>query len=162
MKIGVLPGTFSPPTLGHLDIIKRSASLCQKLIIVILDNPNKCKSPFTLEEKKSLLSIICRPFSNVEIVGYQGLLVDFVQQQRANCVIRGLRSTGDFEYEEQMAMANKALSGMETIFLMTTPAYAHISSSLTREIGQLGRRLHNFVPEEIEEQIYNKLNSIKG
>ena len=157
MRTALLPGTFNPPTLGHLDIIHRASKLCDRLIVALIDNPNKAAGIFSFGEKKSLLGTICAPFSNVEIIGFRGLLVDLVQQNDIDFIIRGLRTTGDFEYEEQMAVANHIMSGIETVFLLTSPEYSHISSTLIREIGSLGHRLSDFVPAEIEEVVYKKL-----
>lgn len=162
MRRGIFPGTFAPPTLGHFDIIQRASKLCEHLVVAIIDNPSKARSCFSLEEKKALLSTICRSLPNVEIVSFQGLLVDHLADNHIDFIVRGLRSTGDFEYEERMAAANNILSGVETIFLASSPKYAHMSSTLVREIGSLGRRLNGFVPDEIESVVYEKLSPQVG
>lgn len=162
MRKGILPGTFSPPTLGHFDLIQRASRLCQELVVAIIDNPNKPEGLFSFEEKDEMLTGLCRHMHNVKIMSFKGLLVDFVKEQAADCIIRGLRSQGDFAFEEQMAVANRAMSGAETVFLLTAPAYAHISSTLTREIGAFGRRLHEFIPEPIEAIVYEKIVAKSG
>lgn len=159
MRTALFPGTFSPPTLGHLDIIHRATKLCDKLVIAVVENPSKASSTITAAEKKAYLEKICFPFKNVEIILFTGLLIDLVPKYNINFIIRGLRTTGDFEYEEQMAVANHVMSGIETVFLLTSPKYSHISSTLVREIGSLGHRLHGFIPAEIEEDVCSKLNT---
>lgn len=150
-------GTFNPPTLGHLDIIQRAASMFDVLTIGIAINSEK-KQMFSLNDKKRWLKKICSSLPQVEIVDFTGLAVDFAKKIQADCIIRGLRNCSDFEYESQMALSNKKMTGIETLFLIADGKHAHLSSTLIREIAQGGRRLHGFVPEAIEEQVFKKLN----
>jgi pantetheine-phosphate adenylyltransferase len=150
MKTGLFPGTFDPPSLGHLDLIQRASRLCDRLIVAVAQHPKK-QPLFSTQERIHMLQLITK---NVEITQFHGLAVDFAQQQNTAFLIRGLRSLADFEYEFQMAEANRRLSGIETIFLMGQP---HISSSLIREIGSYGGSLKDFVPAEIESLIRQKL-----
>jgi len=149
-KIGLLPGTFDPPTLGHLDLIQRASKICDHLIIAIATKPNK-KPLFTSEERKEMLHLIA---PKVEVIAFNGLIVDLAREKKANFLIRGLRTLADYDYEFQMALANRKLGNIETLFL---PAeHTEISSSLIREIAHFGGPLHPFVPAEIETFIRKK------
>lgn len=159
MKKALFPGTFDPPTLGHIDIIRRSASICDKLYIGIAVNAHKSEPLFSVEEKMAMLKEICKPYPHVEVVHFSSLVVEYAKQNKIDFLLRGLRAFSDFEYEYQMALANRHLSGIETIFLMADERVAHISSSLIREIGRYKGRLKDFVPKEIEERVYSKLSS---
>lgn len=154
--IGLIPGTFDPPTLGHLEIIQRAATLCKKLYIGVADNASKTPS-FTQNERMSFLGEICHHLPNVEIVSIHGLVIDFVKKQKIDTLVRGLRSFSDMEHETQMAQANKKLGGVETLFLISEGHFAHISSSLIREIAACGHHLKDFVPKEIEEKVFSRL-----
>lgn len=161
MRKALFPGTFDPPTLGHVDIIKRSASVCDKLIIGIAVNPEKKGDTFfSVEEKKELLRTATHSMPHVEIVSFTGLVVDFAKQNQINFLIRGLRAFSDFEYEFRMALANRMISQIETIFLMADEKHGHISSTLIREFAHHKTRLHAFVPAEIEEKVYARLSKI--
>lgn len=161
MKTAILPGSFNPVTLGHLDIIQRAAKLADHLIVAIIDNPTKLPSIFSTDEKKDHLKTVCASIDNIGIVIFQGLLVDLVQKEQAECIIRGLRTSTDLEYENQMAVANKIMCGVETVFLPAAPEYGHLSSSLIREIGMLGHPLTDFVPPQLAETIYEKLSTYR-
>ena len=149
-KIAILPGTFDPPTLGHLDLIQRAAKACDHLIIAIATKPNK-KPLFTSEERKEMIHLIA---PKVEVIAFNGLIVDLAREKKAAFLIRGLRSFSDFDYEFQMALANRKLGSIETLFL---PAeHTEISSTLIREIAHFGGPLHDFVPPVIEAMIRKK------
>ena len=154
----LFPGTFDPPTLGHLDIIRRASSCYQVLYVGISENSQKRPPIFDSNEKQALLKKICSPFPNVQIVTFEGLVVEYAKKQKIDCLLRGVRSVVDFEYEMQMAVANRIMTGIETLLLPADPKYDHLSSSLIREIGSFGRRLHEFVPPEIEEEIFIRLS----
>lgn len=154
-------GTFDPPTLGHADLILRAANLFEKLYVAIALNSEKKTPIFSISEKKELLQKMIGNLPNVEIREFSGLAVDFAQTLGVQCLLRGIRNASDFEFECQMASANRKMTGIETFFLVANEAHLHISSSLIREIAQQGRRLHGFVPEEIEDQIFNKIASKK-
>ena len=158
MKIGFFPGTFDPPTLGHLDIIGRSKSICDKLYVGIGTNVSKEKTLFTIEERKSMLIKVCTPFPHVEVIDFAGLAVEFAKQNKIDFLIRSLRAFSDFEYESSMALTNRKLSGIETIFLLAGEGVDHISSTLIRELGKFKRRLHDFIPSEIEDEVFKKLS----
>ena len=149
MKIAVYPGSFDPATLGHLDIIKRSASLVDELIVGVL--VNKSKTPlFSLEERVNMLMNLTRNIPNVRVESFSGLSVDFVRQSGAGFIVRGLRAVTDFEYELQMAQTNRIMApGIDTIFLTTSLEYAYISSTIVREVAAYDGDISHFVPEEL-------------
>ena len=135
MKKALFPGTFDPPTLGHIDIIRRSASICDKLYVGIAVNSFKTDALFSIEEKEAMLKKICKPYPHTEVVHFSCLVIEFAKQNQIDYLIRGLRAFSDFEYEFRMALANRHLSGIETVFLMADERVAHISSTLIRELG---------------------------
>lgn len=156
-KIGLFAGTFDPPTLGHVDIIRRAADLCDKLYVGIALNSSKRQSLFSVLERRAMLAEICHDISGIEIVEIPGLVVEFAIDHQVQFLIRGLRSSADFEMELQMAQANKILEKIETVFLLASPSHAHISSTLIHEIAHGGYRLHHFVPEVIEDAVYTRI-----
>jgi pantetheine-phosphate adenylyltransferase len=143
-------GSFDPLTMGHLDIIKRAAKLYDELVIGVISNPAK-KSMFTLEEREEMLRETVKDLDHVSVDHFSGLLADYVNRNGYNVVIRGLRSSTDFDYELQMAQMNDRLfnDGVETVFLMTDPKYSYISSSVVKEVFTLGGNINGLVPEEI-------------
>lgn len=154
MKVGVYPGSFDPVTLGHLDIIERGAKVVDRLVVGVLVNSQK-QPMFSMEQRLELLKTACAHLSNVEILPFSGLLVDFLKEQNASVVIRGLRAVTDFEYELQMAQANRALyPEMETIFLTTHVEYSYISSTVVKDVLKHGGSVEKFVPQSCLEQIY--------
>ncbi len=155
MRIGVYPGSFDPVTLGHLDIIERGAKIVDKLIVGVL--LNGMKNPmFSVEQRIQLLKEATKHLPNVEIRPFQGLLVDFLKQEGATEVIRGLRAVTDFEYELQMAQANRNLyPDMETVFLTTNVQYSFISSTIVKDILRHNGDVSHFVPQSVLEMIYN-------
>lgn len=149
-KIALFPGTFDPPSLGHLDIIKKGGKLADRLIVAIATKPEKAKGAlFNLNEKLEMLKAATQGFSNVEVTSFQGLAVDFAKEKKVSFFLRGLRAFSDFEAELQMALANRRLSGIETVFLLADEKYTHISSSLIREILYFNGPVKDFVPEAI-------------
>ena len=143
-------GSFDPPTMGHMDIISRAAKLYDELVIGVIGNPSK-KSMFTLEEREDMLRETLKDFDNVSVDHFSGLLADYVNRNGFNVVVRGLRSTTDFDYEIQMAHMNDRLfnDSVETVFLMTDPKYSYISSSVVKEVFTLGGDINGLVPDEI-------------
>lgn len=157
MRIGVYPGSFDPPTLGHLNIIERASALFDKVIVATMVNGSK-KSAFTMEEKADFLRCMTQHLPNVEIDTFGGLLADYVAEKGACAIVKGLRAVSDFEYEFQMALANKKLNGgAETVFLMTDQNYLYLSSTIVRDIARHGGDISGFVSEEIREDIVKKL-----
>lgn len=158
MKKALFPGTFDPPTLGHVDLIRRSAAICDKLYVGIAINTSKTDDLFSIEERESMLKTICKPYPHAEVVRFSTLAVEFARQHQVDFLLRGLRAFSDFEYEVRMALANRKLSGIETVFLMADERVGHISSTLIRELGRFKSRLHDFVPKEIEELIFKRVS----
>ncbi len=158
-KKALFPGTFDPPTVGHLNIIERASKLFDQVVVAVFVNINKDAQIFSIDERKSFLQQIAKPFSNVKIVSYSGLVADFVKENKIDVIIRGLRTSNNFDREVQLAHANKVLSGVETLFLPSDPHFRSISATLIREIGRFGGDLSQFVPKDIEPQVSNKFNA---
>jgi pantetheine-phosphate adenylyltransferase len=156
-RIAVYPGTFDPITLGHEDIVRRAADLFDQVIVAVAGSTNK-KTLFTLEERVALAKNVFENADNIKVVGFSGLLMQFVQDQGAKMVIRGLRAASDFEYEFQLAGMNRKLyPQFETLFLTPSEQFMFISSSLVREVATLGGDVHAFVSQQVEDAINEKL-----
>ncbi len=153
MRIAICPGSFDPVTLGHVDIISRAAKMFDKVIVAVLVNAEK--SPwFTIDERIDLLKKATIGLKNVEIAGFDGLLVDFAKQQNAVAIVKGLRAVSDFEYEFQMALTNNKLnSEIETVFLTTSSENMYLSSSIVKQVGLFGGNIYPFVPECVHDEI---------
>lgn len=158
MKIGIYPGSFDPITLGHLDVIKRSAKLMDELIIGVLDN--SAKTPlFTADERVELIRLVIGDMPNVKVEAFHGLTVEFAKKRNANVIIRGLRAVSDFEYELQVGQINHKLNPeIDTIFLNTSEAYSYLSSSIVKEIASYNGDITQLVPEAIVDSVYEKYN----
>lgn len=150
-------GSFDPLTNGHLDIITRAAKLYDKLVIGVIVNPSK-HSLFSLEEREEMIRKVTADLPNVEVDHFSGLLADYVNENQFDVVVRGLRATTDFEYEIQMAQMNARLyeGNVETIFLMTSPSYSFLSSSMIKEVHSLGGCVKGLIPEIILEYMDKK------
>lgn len=148
MKTAVFPGSFDPVTSGHLDLIKRASKMFDRLILGVLINSSK-KPLLTVEERVRLLKEVTKDLKNVEVEAFDGLLVDFVDRCDADVIVRGLRTSNDFEYELPLAQANYKLNeSADTIFLATSPEYSYISSSAVKELMRYNDDISGFVPEE--------------
>jgi pantetheine-phosphate adenylyltransferase len=158
MKSLLFPGTFDPPTLGHLDIIKRAVRLADKLYVAVATVSNKHQSVFSVQERIEMLSQVFGEDIQAEAIPLEGLVVDLAKELKVDAIVRGMRSVTDFDYEYCMAFTNAKLSEMETIFLMTSEDLESIRSTLIREIATHGRRLHAFVPPQIEEFVFSRLS----
>ncbi len=162
MKIGIYPGSFDPVTIGHFDVIQRSARLADKLIVGVLDNHTKVNL-FTAEERVNMIRQITKEMHNIEVEAFTGLLVDYAKQKNADIIVRGLRATTDFEYELQMAQTNYELNqGIDTIFLTTNVEYSYVSSTLVKEIGSFGGPIEKFLPDNITEYVKEKFRKDKS
>lgn len=156
MRIGVYPGSFDPVTLGHLDIIERSAKVVDKLIVGVLNNNSKTPL-FSVRERVNMLKEVTSHIDNVEIQSFSGLLVDFAKQNNACVVVRGLRAITDFEYELQMSQTNKIICpDIDTIFFTTNLQYAYLSSSTVKEVAKFGGDITKFLPAEVIPRIHEK------
>lgn len=158
MLRAIYPGSFDPVTFGHLDIITRSSSLVDELIVGVLNN--NAKSPlFSVEERVKMLKEVTENIPKVKIVPFEGLLVDFARKTDARMIIRGLRAITDFEYELQMAQTNHKMEPqLETVFLTTNLAYSYLSSTTVKEVAAFGGDISQFVPEIVEKRIQEKIN----
>lgn len=156
MRIALCPGSFDPVTNGHLDIIKRASMMVDKVIVAVLYNNTKTPC-FSVEERIELLKEVTKDMPNVEVDCFTGLLVDYVEQQNINVIVKGLRAVSDFEYEFQMALMNKRLSpDVETIFMMTNSEYSYLSSSIIKETFRLGGCIDGLVPDVVKEALKGK------
>lgn len=156
MRIAVYPGSFDPVTKGHLDIIKRSARMFDKLIVAVLIN--SAKTPlFTTEERVAMLAECCAGIPNVEVKSFDGLTVNFAKANHATVMVRGLRAVTDFENEIQLAQTNHALMpGIETVFLATSIKWSYLSSTVVREAAHYGHDVSKFVPPNVEAALLKK------
>jgi len=148
MTTALCPGSFDPPTLGHMDVIERCLAVFDNVIVSVVDNPSK-SSLFSVEERLQMLRDLFG--SRIEVSSFSGLLVDHVASSDADVVVKGLRSIDDFEYEKQMSQMNDHLSGMVTMFIATAPQYGFISSSLVKEVAKLGGDVSQLVPPKVVE-----------
>lgn len=159
MSIAVYPGSFDPITNGHVDIIRRGAKVFDKVIIGVLVNVDK-KHLFEIDERVELIKKVTNDIENVEVVSFNGLLVDLLKEYNANVVLKGLRNSIDFEYELQMSYMNRELdSNIETICMMSSPNNLHISSSCVKQVAKFGGNIEGLVPKEIVSDILTKINS---
>lgn len=157
--VAIYPGTFDPLTLGHLDIIQRSAGLFERLIVAIALNPSK-KPLFSLEERVALARQATANLPNVEVIGFNSLLAQLAAQHRATVLIRGVRSVSDFDYERQLAQANQQLNPqLETIFMTPKEQYAFLSSTIVKEVARHQGNIENFVSAEIQRAVLAKFNA---
>ena len=153
----IYPGSFDPVTLGHLDIMKRVSKTVDELIVGVLNNGGKTPL-FTIDERVSMLKEVTEGLSNVKILSFSGLLVDFARQTEATVVVRGLRAISDFEYELQMAQTNHKLNpNVDTMFLATSLEYSYLSSTIVKEVAFFQGDIKEFVPEQIVERIKKKV-----
>lgn len=156
MKRAIYPGSFDPVTLGHMDIISRASRVVDELIVAVLINSAK-KPLFSVEERVSMLEEITKDIPNVKVKSFDGLLVDYARNEKADFIIRGLRAVTDFEYELQIAQSNHIINPqVDTLFLTTSLEYAYLSSTIVKEIASYGGDISQFVPEQLKERIYAK------
>ena len=156
MKKAIYPGSFDPPTLGHLDIIRRSAKMVDELVVGVLHNSAK-NSLFSTDERVSMIKEITKEFPNVMVTSFDGLLVNYMKEIDATLIIRGLRAVTDFEYELRIAQTNRVeYPEVETIFLTTSLKYSYLSSTIVKEFASYGGDISKFVPPEFIDRIYAK------
>jgi pantetheine-phosphate adenylyltransferase len=156
--IAIYPGSFDPPTNGHLDLIERGSKIFDQLIVAILRNPDKAPL-FGLSERVLMLEAMTEDFRNVRVDTFDGLTVDYAAKVKAGAVLRGIRAISDYEYELQMALMNRKLQpNLETVFMMPAEQYSYLSSRLVREVAQLGGSIKGLVPDLVERRLWEKLD----
>jgi pantetheine-phosphate adenylyltransferase len=156
--IALYPGSFDPPTNGHLDLIERGANIFEELVVAILRNSEK--SPmFSVAERREMLQELTANLKNVRIETFDGLMVEYAKSLEATCILRGIRAISDYEYELQMALMNRKLEPtLETVFMMPADKYSYVSSRLVREVAQAGGPVKGLVPEVVEQKLREKLD----
>jgi pantetheine-phosphate adenylyltransferase len=156
--IAIYPGSFDPPTNGHLDLIERGSQIFDELIVAILRNSEKTPL-FSLGERRAMLEAMTDSFRNVRVDTFDGLTVDYALRVKAKAILRGIRAISDYEYELQMALMNRKLHPeLETVFMMPAGKYSYLSSRLVREVAQLGGSVGDLVPPMVEERLKAKLD----
>jgi len=157
--IAIYPGSFDPPTNGHLDLIERGSNIFDKLVVAVLRNPEKDFPLFTVEERKQMLTVLTRPWKNVVIDSFEGLLVGYARRLGAHALLRGIRAISDYEYELQMALMNRKLEPqLETVFMLPAEKYSYLSSRLIKDVFQLGGSVRGLVPPLVEQKLRRKVN----
>ena len=147
--LAIYPGTFDPPTYGHADLIERAHDLFDHVIVAV--GANSSKAPLlTVQERIDVLEEISKPFKNVTVESFDGLLMDYAREKKAKSIVRGLRAVADFDYEFQIAMVNRKLNpDVDSVFLMTRWEYSYLSSSVVREVAKLGGNVTDLVPPAV-------------
>jgi pantetheine-phosphate adenylyltransferase len=156
----VYPGSFDPPTNGHLDVIERAARCFGELLVAIVVNPQKRAPMFSLQEREAMLEASVSALSNVRVEHFRGLLADYVRAQHADVIVKGLRVVSDFESEMSAALMNRSLSDVDTLFLMSDQKYSFVSSSLVKEVFFLGGDVAALVPEPVLRVMTEKRTSL--
>jgi pantetheine-phosphate adenylyltransferase len=157
----VYPGSFDPPTSGHLDVIERAANCFGELIVAVVVNPQKRTTMFSLEEREEMLKASVASIPGVRVEHFRGLLADYVKAAQADVIVKGLRVVSDFESEMSAAMMNRSLSDVDTLFLMTDQKYSFVSSSLVKEVFFLGGDVAALVPEAVLRMMAEKRKNLQ-
>jgi pantetheine-phosphate adenylyltransferase len=154
----IYPGSFDPPTNGHLDLIERGSKIFDELVVAMLRNPEK-DPLFSLADRRKMLEAMTAAFDNVSVDTFDGLTVDYALRVEARVILRGIRAISDYEYELQMALMNRKLQpALETVFMMPAEKYSYLSSRLVREVAQLGGSIDCLVPELVEQKLREKMD----
>jgi pantetheine-phosphate adenylyltransferase len=156
----IYPGSFDPPTNGHLDLIQRGSQIFDELVVAILRNSEKVPM-FSVAERREMLLQLTADLHNVRIDTFDGLMVEYAKSMDASCVLRGIRAVSDYEYELQMALMNRKIEPtLETVFMMPADKYSYVSSRLVREVAQAGGPVKGLVPEVVEQKLREKLDPV--
>jgi pantetheine-phosphate adenylyltransferase len=158
MRRAVCPGSFDPVTNGHLDIIRRAARLFDEVTVGVLVNPAK-QGLFSVDERLTMLNGVVGDLDNVKVESFEGLLVDFCRDHGIDAIVKGLRAVSDFDTELQMAQMNASLSGVDTVFVPTSPAWSFLASSLVKEVARFGGDVSGLVPSEVATRLSERLRS---
>ncbi len=161
MTHAVCPGSFDPPTLGHLDVIGRAVGLFDRVTVAVLVNPNK-KGLFSIDERLGLLRATTADWPSLTVDAFEGLLVDYCAAQHISAIVKGIRAVSDFDYELQMAQMNKGLTGVDTLFLPTSPTYSFVSSSLVKQVAAYGGNVDHLLPEIVSTALREKVGRSAG
>jgi len=156
-RVAIYPGSFDPATNGHVDVIRRGAALFDEVIVAVGHNPDKRRYWFDLEERRAMIVEACSGVANMRVIAFSGLMVNAAKEQGANVILRGLRALSDFELEFRNSLANRDLSGIETLFLVTAPENVFVASSLVKEIALNGGDVSRYVPEPVARAIRARL-----
>ena len=157
MIVALVPGSFDPPTKGHLDVVERCTGIFDEVVVGVVHNPSK-SALFSAEERVEMLEACCAPWPNVRVSSFQGLLVDYARTVGAKTVVKGLRAVTDFDYEIQMSQMNRHLSGdVVSLFVATKPEYGYLSSSLVKEVARLGGSVDDLVPPVVADALKERL-----
>jgi pantetheine-phosphate adenylyltransferase len=159
MRRAVCPGSFDPVTNGHLDIIRRASRLFDEVTVGVLVNPNK-QGLFSVDERLTMLGDVVTGLDNVKVEAFEGLLVDFCRDHDIDAIVKGLRAVSDFDTELQMAQMNASLSGVETMFVPTSPEWSFLASSLVKEVARFGGDVSGLVPSEVLTRLTERLGSL--
>ena len=155
-KIVIYPGSFDPPTNGHLDLIERASKAFSHVVVATLRNDSK-RPLFSLDERLEMLREVVAPYSNVSVDSFKGLLVDYARQRDAHLILRGIRALSDYEYELQMALMNRKLHPeLETVFIPAAESYSYLSSRLVKEVSSLGGEIEGLVPPSVAHRLREK------
>jgi pantetheine-phosphate adenylyltransferase len=156
MRRAVCPGSFDPPTNGHLDVVGRSSALFDEVVVAVLVNKSK-KSLFTVDERMDMLTEVLSEYPNVTVGSFHGLLVDYCRANDIRAIVKGLRAVTDFDYELQMAQMNQRLSGVDTLFMSTSPEYSFVSSSLVKEVATYGGDVAHLLPPTVHRRLLDRI-----
>ncbi len=161
MTKAVCPGSFDPVTRGHLDVIGRAARLFDEVVVAVGTNASK-RPLFSVEERIAMLERGCADFGGVRVLPFRGLLVDFCRELGASVIVKGLRFAADFDYELPMAQMNNSLTGVDTVFVPTSPQWSYVSSSLVREVAALGGDVEELLPAGVAEATVRRMAERRG
>ena len=162
MAVALCPGSFDPPTNGHIDVIERAANHLEEVVVAVIANPSK-NNMFSLEQRTAMLEESLGHLDNVKIDSFDGLLVDYARSHGISLIVKGLRAVSDFEYELQMAQMNTALlPGLDTVFITAKPAWSFLSSSLVKEVARFGGAVEDLVPPAVARALEERRGQEKG
>jgi pantetheine-phosphate adenylyltransferase len=159
VAIALIPGSFDPVTFGHLDIVERTARQFDEVVVAVVGRPAKPDVLFEVEERRAMLAEVTGHLRNVAVEVFGGLLADYALARGAGAIVKGLRAVSDFDYELQMAQMNYRLSGVETLFMPTSPEHSFLSSSLVREVARHGGEVSSMVPPEVARRLKERFAS---